>query len=381
LDPREFTLIEHLTELRYRLLIALGAIALTMVASLAFAPDLLDVAVRPLRRVMASAQRVNVVEWVASVPDNHTLEERLSDDARVRWLGSANSLDELKNLYESHDGKQRVDLVFVDAQVVGPKRDRLTHWMDTLEDPPALVYLVDVSGSSEEALELLVEGETVLKRSPSTGALKLVIRRAAQASGKVVSGDRLVVLSPLDPFFAYMKIALVCGLFMACPVWLYQTWRFVAPGLYSHERRFVVPVVVSGSVLFVSGGLFAYLLMFPMMFDVLVNQMMPDSLIGTFTVEKYLSFLLQVTVAFGAVFELPLVLTMLAMAGIVDAGQLARFRKYAYVLAFVIGAILTPADPISQTMMAVPLVVFYEVGVFAARVVGNRRRERAALVA
>ena len=100
------------------------------------------------------------------------------------------------------------------------------------------------------------------------------------------------MLSPLEPFFAYLKIALVVGLFLACPFWLYQAWRFVAPGLYTQEKKVVIPCITAASVLFCAGGLFAYYAMFPMMFDVLVNQMMPASLTGSFTVDNYLGLLL-----------------------------------------------------------------------------------------
>ena len=111
------------------------------------------------------------------------------------------------------------------------------------------------------------------------------------------------------------------------------------------------------------------------MFDVLVNQMMPASLSASFTVDKYLSLLLRLTVAFGAVFELPLVITALAAVGIVSSEMLVTYRKYAIVLAFVIGAFLTPADPLSQIMMALPLVLFYEVGILSAKTLERRRAQ------
>ena len=185
------------------------------------------------------------------------------------------------------------------------------------------------------------------------------------------------MLSPLEVFFAYIKIALVCGLFLACPLWLYQSWMFIAPGLYGYEKRVAMPAVLGASLLFISGGAFAYYAMFPLMFDVLVNQMMPASLVASFTVEKYLSLLLRLTVAFGAVFELPLVITALAAVGLVTSSTLVSFRKYAVVAAFVLGAFLTPADPLSQIMMAVPLVVFYEIGILSAKALERRRAAKA----
>jgi sec-independent protein translocase protein TatC len=223
--------------------------------------------------------------------------------------------------------------------------------------------------------ELMLEGANVILEPPRNAVLARVVRRAAGAAGKSKSKDSLVVLSPLEPFFAYIKIALVVGLFLATPIWLYQAWKFVAPGLYSNERRFLLPTVLSGSVLFIAGGAFAYFLMFPMMFDVLINQMMPANLVGTFTVDKYLSLLLRMTVAFGVVFETPLAMTLLAAVGIVTPEKLRQLRKYAIVVAFVLSAVLTPADPLSQVAMALPLIVFYEIGIFSASVVA-RKRER-----
>ena len=213
--------------------------------------------------------------------------------------------------------------------------------------------------------------------APSPARLGREIRRAAAAAGKIARDDKLVVLSPLDPFFAYLKIGLVCGLFMACPVWLYQAWRFVAPGLYDKEKSVVGPAVTSASLLFIAGGAFAYFLMFPMMFDVMVNQMMPSALAASFTVDNYLSLLFTMTVAFGVVFELPLIIALLARVGLVTPEFLVKWRRYAIVLAFVIGAVLTPADPVSQIFMSIPLVVFYEVGIVLARIMAKKRRATA----
>ena len=207
---------------------------------------------------------------------------------------------------------------------------------------------------------------------PRTAVVNRMIRRAAATAGKAAAVDRLVVLSPLEPFFAYLKIALVIGLFLACPIWLHQAWLFISPGLYANERKFALPVIISGSFLFIGGGAFAYFAMFPVMFDFLVNEMMPDSLVSSFTVSNYLGLLLRITVAFGVVFELPLALAMLAKVGLVNAERLASFRKYWLVISFILGAILTPADPISQLMMAVPLIAFYEVGIIAAKIVGKK---------
>jgi sec-independent protein translocase protein TatC len=118
--------------------------------------------------------------------------------------------------------------------------------------------------------------------------------------------------------------------------------------------------------------------MFPLMFDVLVNQMMPQDLSGSFTVDNYLMMLFGMTLAFGVIFELPLVIAMLARVGLVTPEFLRKWRRYWIVAAFVIGAVLTPADPISQSLMALPLIVFYEIGIVLARVMRRRRDEQVA---
>jgi len=234
------------------------------------------------------------------------------------------------------------------------------------------VYLVD-EPDSPEVRQLQLDGATVILEPVRMPVLSRVLRQAAGAAGKANNPDKLVVLSPLEVFFAYLKIALVVGLFLACPIWLFQAWAFVAPGLYAKEKKVVLPVVLSASALFVAGGLFAYFVMFPVMFDFLVNQMLPQTLAASFTVDNYIGLLLRLTVAFGVVFELPLAIAMLASIGIVTPKGLRRMRKYAIIVAFVLGAFLTPADPVSQLLMAGPLIIFYEIGIILAGIVGRPR--------
>ena len=381
LDETRYALSEHLAELRLRLGWSILAIILTTVGCLAFAPPIFEYSIRPLSEVLQDRARVETVLVGPDDAAQGALVDRLEGLKRVRFRGRLEDLETVRDLVErAKDTKHPVDLILVDAETVAADGALVSDVLEDIDPAPYVAYLVD-DANDPVVQELQLEGALVILSPPRNAVLNRVVRRAAGAAGKSTSADKLVVLSPLEPFFAYIKIALVCGLFLACPIWLFQGWRFISPGMYSHERRAVLPAIVGASALFISGGAFAYYVMFPVMFDVLVNQMMPASLIGSFTVDKYLSLLLRLTVAFGAVFELPLVMAVLAAVGLVEAKVLRKFRKYAIVGAFVLSAILTPADPLSQVMMAVPLVAFYEMGIFLAAVLGRRRAERLAALA
>lgn len=373
LDETKYTLTEHLTELRGRLAKALGAVVLTMCAALAFAPQILDYSIQPLTQVLTDRARVEALLVQADDEAGKALAARLDEHPRVHFLGLQADLSKVAEEVRLRAETPRpVDLVLVDAAAIGAEGALVSDLLEGVEATPFVVYLVK-DPQDPMIAELQLEGAAVILAPPRAPVLNRVVRRAAAAAGKAGMGDKLVVLSPLDPFFAYIKIALVVGIFFACPFWLYQLWMFVAPGLYSHERRVVLPAVLSASALFIAGGAFAYYVMFPMMFDVLVNQMMPDSLAGSFTVDNYLGLLLRMTVAFGVVFELPLFMALLAAVGIVTPELLRRYRRYAIVVAFILGALLTPADPLSQIMMAVPLIVFYEVGIILSVAMKKRR--------
>lgn len=368
IDDTPYTLTEHLTELRTRLIRAGIAVVLTSAICLGFSPQILDYATEPLREVLRSNSRI--VTWLVH-DEPIELEAALSQDPRIRFEGTAANLGALSQEVRAASGGRRpVDLVLVSAEAIDADGAYVSDVLEGVEPAPFVAYLVD-DPDSRAVKQLQLDGAVVLLEPLRAAVVKRIARRAAGAAGKSNNPDRLVVLSPLDVFFAYLKIALVCGLFLACPFWLFETWAFVAPGLYAKEKRVVGPVIVSGSLLFVGGGLFAYFVMFPVMFDFLVNQMLPQTLAASFTVDNYLGLLTRLTLAFGVVFELPLALALLAMVGLVTPESLAKYRKYAIVIAFIAGAFLTPADPMSQVLMAVPLVVFYEIGILAARLVAR----------
>jgi sec-independent protein translocase protein TatC len=182
----------------------------------------------------------------------------------------------------------------------------------------------------------------------------------------------LVFTAPAEAFWVQMKVGLIVGVFIAAPGILWQVWAFIAPGLHAHERKYALPFVVIGSLLFIGGGAFSLFVVTPYAIQFLLSYARPG-LQPMITLQNHIDFLLKFTLAFGAVFELPLVLTILARLGVVNAKMLAKNRKYAILGAFVAGAVLTPTpDAFNQALMAGPLVLLYEVGIVCARVFGRK---------
>ena len=182
-----------------------------------------------------------------------------------------------------------------------------------------------------------------------------------------------VFTTPTEAFWTYMKVAMILGLFIAMPVVLWHVWGFVAPGLHKHERKYAVPFVIVGSLLFLMGGAFALLLVVPFAVQFLVNFGVQQGMQAMLSISSSIDFVLKFTLAFGLVFELPVVITLLSMLGIVTPQFLSKNRKYAILINFVIAAILTPTpDVLNQTLMAGPLIILYEVGIISARIFGKR---------
>jgi sec-independent protein translocase protein TatC len=189
----------------------------------------------------------------------------------------------------------------------------------------------------------------------------------------------LVFTTPTEAFWTYMKVAMILGLFIAMPIILWNVWAFVAPGLHKHERKYAAPFIIIGSLLFIGGGAFAMLVVVPFAITFLVSFGQDQGLKPMITISSYIDFILKFTLAFGVVFEMPVVITLLSMLGIVTPQFLSKNRKYAILINFVIAAILTPTpDIVNQSLMAGPLIVLYEVGIICARVVGRRKAKAAA---
>lgn len=177
----------------------------------------------------------------------------------------------------------------------------------------------------------------------------------------------LVYTGLMENFLAYVKISLLGGVILSCPFWLYHLWKFLSPALYKNEKKYGIAFIFSGTVLFVSGVAFVYFLVYPIAFDFLLSfgQGQDQALI---TVNEYLSFFIKTTFLFGLAFEIPLVLSLLGILGIVSADFLASNRRYAYLFLSFASALMTPPDPLSMLMMACPMVLLYELSILSIRI-------------
>ncbi|WP_047552452.1 twin-arginine translocase subunit TatC [Methylotenera sp. G11] len=188
---------------------------------------------------------------------------------------------------------------------------------------------------------------------------------AAPLLGKLPLGGQMIATGVTTPFFVPMKVAMMAAFLISLPHTLYQVWAFVAPGLYAHEKRFMVPIIVFSSFLFLLGMSFAYFLVFPVVFGFIVGTA-PEGVAVMTDIGNYLDFVMTLFFAFGLSFEVPIAVVMAVRFGWVDIAALKDARGYVVVAAFVIGAIFTPPDIISQFMLAVPMWLLYELGIFVA---------------
>jgi sec-independent protein translocase protein TatC len=186
-------------------------------------------------------------------------------------------------------------------------------------------------------------------------------------------GSQIVNLTLTEAFGNRMRIALIAGLVFSLPVILYQIWRFVAPGLYANERRYIGAFAVALSLLFFAGATFGYNFIFPATLAFFAT-FSPEEIPALISQASYQTFSIWMFIAFGAVFETPLAIILLARFGIIDARKLARQRKYAILMAFVVAALVTPSpDVFTQSMLALPMYLLFEVGLIGARILGKKR--------
>ena len=190
-------------------------------------------------------------------------------------------------------------------------------------------------------------------------------------------GDSLIFTGLPEAFFTYLKVAFLAGLMLAAPVIIYEFWIFVAPGLYDKEKRLMLPIVFLSTFFFIGGALFGYFLVFPWGFKFFLG-FASDTIRPMPSMKEYLGFSAKLLLAFGLVFELPLVITFLARLGVVSIEFLKKNRKYAILLFFVVAAILTPPDVVTQIMMALPLMLLYEISIIGARIFGKKKAEEGA---
>ncbi len=194
---------------------------------------------------------------------------------------------------------------------------------------------------------------------------------------KLPEGAQLIAVEVASPFFAPLKLAMFAALLLTMPWLLYQVWAFVAPGLYRREKRLALPLLVSAVLLFYLGCAFAFFLVLPMVFSFL-TAITPEGVAMMTDINAYLNFVLVIFLAFGISFELPVALVILVVMGWVTPAQLREWRGYAVVGVFVLAAVITPPDVVSQLMLAIPLCLLYEAGIIAARMVAPKADTEAA---
>ena len=185
-------------------------------------------------------------------------------------------------------------------------------------------------------------------------------------------GSRMIATGVITPFLIPMKIAFTAAFVVVIPYTLYQAWAFVAPGLYTHEKKLVLPLVVSSTVLFIAGMLFCYLIVFGRVFA-FIATFAPKSISVAPDIEAYFNFVLGMFLAFGLAFEVPVVVVVLILAGIVNVEQLREWRGYVVVAIFIVAAIVTPPDVVSQIALALPMCLLYEAGIIVGQMVQKRR--------
>lgn len=239
------------------------------------------------------------------------------------------------------------------------------------------------SGSEDSFISHLVELRDRLLRSliaiavllgilclyPGPGEIYDIL--AAPLTSALPEGTKMVAIGVITPFMVPLKVTAMVALVLAMPFILYQVWSFIAPGLYAHERRLGIPMIVSSSLLFLMGMSFCYFFVFGQVFH-FISTFAPKSITPAPDIEAYLSFVMTMFLAFGLAFEVPVALVVLVKLGVVTVEKLKEWRSYFIVGAFVVAAVVTPPDVVSQLSLAIPMCLLYEVGILAARLVSKR---------
>ncbi|MDO4433572.1 MAG: twin-arginine translocase subunit TatC [Alysiella sp.] len=182
----------------------------------------------------------------------------------------------------------------------------------------------------------------------------------------------MIATDVVAPFFVPIKVALMLAFLVSLPNTLYQIWAFVAPALYQNEKRLILPLIASSLLLFATGMAFCYFLVFPLVFQFFAG-MTPEGVAMATDIDKYLSFILGMFIAFGMTFEIPVAVVLLHRMGVISSTQLVAARPYVIVAAFVIAAVVTPPDVLSQVMLAIPMILLYETGIWVCRIIGSHR--------
>src|SRR4051794_6881265 len=232
-------------------------------------------------------------------------------------------------------------------------------------EQPFVAHLVELRDRLIKAMIAVGVVAGCLFLYPGPGPLYDLL--AAPLIAHLPKNATLIATSVISPFLVPLKILLMAAFLIALPVVLYQLWAFVAPGLYSHEKKLVLPLVVSSTILFFAGVAFCYFFVFGQVFS-FIQSFAPKSITAAPDIEAYLSFVMTMFIAFGLAFEVPIVVVVLARLGMVSVEQMRQYRGYFVVIAFIVAAVITPPDVVSQLALAIPMCLLYEVGLWAAGV-------------
>jgi sec-independent protein translocase protein TatC len=232
-------------------------------------------------------------------------------------------------------------------------------------EQPFVAHLIELRDRLVRAVAAIAVAAAVLAIFPGPGELYDILAQPLVAH--LPKGATLIATSVISPFMVPLKIMFMAAFLLALPVVLYQVWAFVAPGLYAHEKKLVLPLVVSSTLLFLIGVAFCYFFVFGQVFA-FIQGFAPKSITAAPDIEAYLSFVLTMFLAFGLAFEVPVAVVVLARMGVVTVQKLKDFRGYFVVLAFVIAAVVTPPDVVSQLALAIPMCLLYELGIWAAQI-------------
>ena len=232
-------------------------------------------------------------------------------------------------------------------------------------EQPFVQHLMELRDRMMWAVAAVAVAAIGLAIFPGPGALYDLM--AAPLVATLPAGTTLIATNVISPFVVPIKILFMAAFMIALPVVLYQVWAFVAPGLYSHEKKLVMPLVISSTVLFAAGVAFCYFFVFGQVFK-FIQGFAPKSITAAPDIEAYLSFVMTMFIAFGAAFEVPVAVVVLTRMGLVTVAKLKEWRGYFIVVAFVVAAIITPPDVVSQLSLAIPMCLLYEVGILAAGV-------------
>jgi sec-independent protein translocase protein TatC len=231
-------------------------------------------------------------------------------------------------------------------------------------EQPFVAHLVELRDRLIKAAIAVGIAIAILALYPGPAALYDIL--AAPLVVALPKGATMIATSVISPFMVPLKIMMVAAFLLALPFVLWQVWAFVAPGLYTHEKKLVLPLVVSSTLLFFVGVAFCYFFVFGQVFK-FIQSFAPKSITAAPDIEAYLDFVLSMFLAFGLAFEVPIVVIVLARMGIVSIDKLKAFRSYFIVVAFVAAAIVTPPDVVSQLALAIPMCLLYEIGIWAAQ--------------